>query len=66
MAAYVSILRKLISQSFYDWALPKSNLKSESAPVYEQCFFFLYSLLWNENMVKYYNTTKGRFGHLKI
>ena len=32
MAAYVSILRKLISWSFYNRALPKSNLKSGSAP----------------------------------
>ena len=32
MAAYVSILRKLISWSFYNRALRKSNLKSESAP----------------------------------
>ena len=31
MAASVSILRKLISQSFYNKALPKSNLRSESA-----------------------------------
>ena len=28
--AYVTILRKLISQSFYNRALPKSNLKSGS------------------------------------
>ena len=33
MAAYVSILRKLISWSFYNRVLPKSNLKSGSAPV---------------------------------
>ena len=33
MAAYVSILRKLISWSFYNRALAKSNLKSGSAPV---------------------------------
>ena len=32
MAAYVSILRKQISWSFYNKALPKSNLKSGSAP----------------------------------
>ena len=32
IAAYVSILRKLISWSFYNRALPKSNLKSGSAP----------------------------------
>ena len=32
MAAYVSILRKLISWSFYNKALPKSSLKSGSAP----------------------------------
>ena len=32
MAAYVSILRKLISWSFYNRALPKSNLNSGSAP----------------------------------
>ena len=34
MAAYVRILRKLISWSFYNRALPKSNLKSGSAPEY--------------------------------
>ena len=32
MRAYVSILRKLIIRSFYNWALPKSSLKSGSTP----------------------------------
>ena len=41
------ILRKPISRSFYNRALPKSNLKSGSAPVVESTKKFIYmTLLW--------------------